>query len=315
MKASLALSAAVILVCLSVAADVRAEAIGVIILPVQEKVRPLADNLTEVAMARIAETPGRRLAGTIELRRRLDAETGRNVTACLEQPACLGRVAVSLGVSRLVTGAVRGEEGGFFLSMSLTDVAARRVQSRFFRKVDGEVTNLVRVVQEGVDELLDPRRVPGWLRVSSHPEGAQVTVDDVYLGRTPIVSGALVPGAHRVRVEMERRFAWKTVVEVPPGRALDLQLGERELPPRQVWAPYVAYGSAGGAVLSTVAGALLGKLATVAPSGQTREEVQMDLERRRTYGRLGTTLLVGGAVLGLVSATVFYRYWPDIVKR
>jgi hypothetical protein len=293
--------------------SVRAEAIGMIIIPTVEKDAALADNLTEVAMARIAETPGRTLAGAIELRRRADVEGGRNVSACLEQPACLGRVGVSLGVSRLVTGAVRSDDHRFFLSLNLTDLSTSRVQARFFRQVDGNVADLIRAVQDGVDELLNPKRAPGRLRVLSQPEGARVTVDDNYLGTTPLVSGEIVPGPHRVRVEMERRFPWKSLVEVSPGRSVELALGPNDLRPRRTWAPYVAYGGGVGAALSLSSGAIFGTLAEVTPSGTTRDEAQMDLGRRRTYGRIGTSLLVSGAVLAAVSALVFCTHWRDVV--
>jgi hypothetical protein len=289
-----------------------AETIGVIIVPTKGTDQLLADNLTEVALARIAETPGRTLAGTLELRRRLGDEAGDDVIACLEQAACLGRVGVTLGVTRLVTGAVRDQEGRFFLTLTLTDIAAGRAPVRFFRQVDGQIADLARAVQEGVDELLDPRRAPGRLRVRSEPEGARVTVDQVYIGTTPLLSGALKPGRHSVRVEMDRRFAWSSVVDLAPGRELDLALGERELPPRRLWAPYAAYGTAAGAVACAAAGAVLGSLARGAPVGPSREDAQLDLERRKTYGQLGTSLLVSSAVLAVASTVLFSRYWRDI---
>jgi hypothetical protein len=312
-RRALSLSAVVAFALLAHVAPVRAEAIGTIIIPTGEKDAALADNLTEVAMARIAETPGRTLVGAVELRRRIDAEGGHHVSACLEQPSCLGRIGVALGVTRLVTGAVRSDENRFFLSLNLTDLSTSRVQARFFRQVDGNLADLIRAVQDGVDELLNPKRAPGRLRVLSQPEGARVTVDDNYLGTTPLVSGDIAPGPHRVRVEMERRFPWKSTVEVSPGRSIDLALGPNDLRARRTWAPYVAYGTGVGAALGISTGAIFGTLAEVTPSGMTREEAQMDLGRRRTYGRIGTSLLVSSAVLAAVSAVVFFTHWRDIV--
>jgi hypothetical protein len=45
----------------------------------------------------------------------------------------------------------------------------------------------------------------------------------------------------------------------------------------------------------------------------TREEAQSDYRRRTTYAPLGTGLLVSAAVLGVVSAVVSWRYWPELV--
>ena len=111
------------------------EAIGVIIVATRDADASVADNLTEVAMARIAETPGRTLLGTAELRRRLGAQSGRDLTSCLERQACLFRAAVSLGVNRLVTGAIRAEPGRFFLNLNLTDVTPGRQRAPFLRQV------------------------------------------------------------------------------------------------------------------------------------------------------------------------------------
>jgi hypothetical protein len=312
-KSSVALLSALSLV--GTAARTRAEGIGVIIVSTEARDAALADNLTEVALARIAETPGRTLVGTAELRRRLGAESGRDIAACLERRPCLDRVAVSLGVSRLFTGAVRVEPGRFFLHLNVTDVSAARPPMPLFRQIDGSLPALIRAVQDGVDDLLDPRRAPGQLRVRSVPEGARVTIDDLVVGTTPLVSTALAAGPHRLRVEAERRFAWKSVVDVPPGRQVDLQLGPQELPPRRTWASYLGYGAAGGAVICAGAGVPFGILARVPPGGATREDAQVDLDRRTTYGRLGTGFLVSAAVLGVVSGLVFWRYWRDIVAR
>jgi hypothetical protein len=296
-----------------IAAPARAETIGVIIVATDGGDSVLADNLTEVAMARVADTPGRQVAGTAELRRRLGVESARQVTSCLDRQACLARVAVSLGVSRLITGAIRAESRRYFLNLALTGLAPGQGPPPIFRQVDGSLGELIRATQQGVDQLLDPRQIPGQLLVRSRPQGARVTVDDLVVGTTPIVSGALPPGPHRVRVEADRRFAWQSVIQVEPGRQLGLDLGERELPRRRLWAPYVAYGAAGAAVLSAGAGTVLGLLARGAPVGSTREQAQLDLDRRTTYGHMGTGLLASAAVLGAVSAVVFWRCWPDIV--
>src|SRR6185436_3222790 len=248
----------------------RAEVIGVLILPAHPQERSLADNLAEVAMARIPETPGRTLMGATELRRRLGEDGARGLAACTERPECLSRSGVSMGIRRLLAGAVRGEKDHFFLSMTLADLASGNVEGRFVRDVNGSVADLIRAVQDGVDQVLDQTRIPGRLRVVSNPPGGRVVVDDQVLGNTPLLAGSLAPGRHTVRVELERRFAWKSVVSVPAGRDLVLELGERELPPRRTWAPYAAYGTATGAVLCAATGGLMGALARVPPAGQTR---------------------------------------------
>jgi hypothetical protein len=289
----------------------RAEMLGVIIVPARDDDLALSDNLTEVAMARAAASY--QVVGTAELRRRAGIQSTREIAACIERPACFARLAVSLGVTRVVAGTVGSEGNRHLLTLSLTDVASGRVEGRIFRRIDGGMVDLLRAVQAGIDELVDPARAAGRLRVRTHPDGAQVTLDDTYLGTTPLVSGPLRPGAHRLRVDPEGRFSWRSAVEVRPGQEVALDLGDNELRLRRRWPPYLAYGAAAGAILGGASGAVFSTLARIPPQGQNREEAQIDLHRRRTYGLVGITLLVSSGALALVSAVVFHRYGRDIV--
>src|SRR6185312_14746661 len=67
------------------------------------------------------------------------------------------------------------------------------------------------------------------IQVASEPPGARVSIDNAYLGVTPLLSGTLLAGTHAVRVEADGRFPWMSRVDVRPG-------GER-LPGRAVPAP------------------------------------------------------------------------------
>src|SRR5262245_46162744 len=84
-----------------------ADRVAVLILPEPGTEPSLADNLTEIAIARIAEQQKVEMAGTAELRRRLGMEGQRPALGCLDDIACLGRVAVALGVAQVVGGSVR----------------------------------------------------------------------------------------------------------------------------------------------------------------------------------------------------------------
>ena len=45
-----------------------------------------------------------------------------------------------------------------------------------------------------------------------------MSIDNAYLGVTPLISGTLLAGKHDVRVEADGRFPWMSQVEVRPGR-------------------------------------------------------------------------------------------------
>jgi hypothetical protein len=124
------LAALVVLAAIaSIATPARAaDRVAVLILPEPGTDPVLADNVTEVAIARVAERQQLEMVGTVELRRRLQMENQRPTLGCLDEIACLGRLAVALGVARVVDGSVRALEGGrFLLHMTLTEVTTGRV--------------------------------------------------------------------------------------------------------------------------------------------------------------------------------------------
>ena len=117
--------------------------------PRAETDRALADNLTEVALARVAELSDYELVGTRELRHRLALSGGADLPVdCFNDVGCLGRIGTMAGVRRLVSGSVRPEATGFLLALSLNELQSGKVERNFFRAVDGGVDVLIRSVQE-----------------------------------------------------------------------------------------------------------------------------------------------------------------------
>jgi hypothetical protein len=62
-----------------------------------------------------------------------------------------------------------------------------------------------------------PPDAPGTLQVASRPAGAQVFLDGVLVGRTPLVVSDVKRGSHRVRIELAGHRPWTTSVNVEPG--------------------------------------------------------------------------------------------------
>src|SRR3954469_3980087 len=159
---ALALAAAA---SLPAARAVAAEKQAVLVLATVEKDAELADNLTELIIARVAQRGGTDIAGKEEFRARLGVENERRAQACLDDIACLGRAAVSLGVRRIVAGSVGARGKQFLFNLNLDNVETGKVENRVFRLVAGGVEDLIRAVQEGTDELFRPRIEPGKIQV------------------------------------------------------------------------------------------------------------------------------------------------------
>ena len=291
------------------------EKIAVLVLATADKDAELADNLTEVIIAYAAHHGGFEIAGKEEFRARLGVESEQRAQACLDDISCLGRAGVSLGVRRIVAGSVgiRGKQTLF--NLNLDNVQEGKVESRVFRLVEGGVDKLIQAVQEASSELFRPRVEPGKIQVASEPEGARVSIDNAYLGVTPLLSPTLLAGKHNVRVEVSDRFPWTSRVEVRPGEELQIRLTPDNLPRRRRWPSSVAYGSTTLAAAAFASGAFFGVLSQLQPNGASREAAMRDLDQKRSFARAANVSFGVGAVMAAVAVYHFIRYQDDIFGR
>jgi hypothetical protein len=291
------------------------EKIAVLVVAAADKDAELADNLTEVIIAHAAQQGGFEIAGKEEFRARLGVDNDRRAQACLDDISCLGRAGVSLGVRRIVAGSVGTRGKRYLFNLNLDNVQDGRVESRVFRLVEGGVEDLIKAVQEASTELFRPRVEPGKIQISSQPEGARVSIDNAYLGITPLISPTLVAGKHNVRVEAADRFPWTSRVEVRPGEELQIKLTPENLPRRRRWPAYTAYASTTLAAAAFAAGGFLGVLSQPQPGGDSREAAMQDLDEKQTFARAANISFVAGAVLTAVAVYHFIRYRDDIFGR
>jgi hypothetical protein len=297
------------------AAAAASEKIAVLVLGTSEKDAELADNVTEVVIAAIARRGGYEITGKEELRTRLGLASEQRSQACLDDVACLARAAVSLGVRRIVAGNVGARGRQYLFNLHLNDLETGKVDNRVFRLIDGNVSDLIAAVQRGTEELFRPKIEPGRVQVSSEPSGARVSIDNAYLGVTPLISGTLLPGPHRVRVEADGRFAWVSNVEVLPGSDLGINLTETNLPRRRQWPARAALTCGVLSLASLATGGFLGVLSQLNPSGDTRRAQQADFDQKQELATGANVAFVAGGAFALLSATVAILNRDDIFDR
>jgi hypothetical protein len=295
--------------------DPAREKLAVLVLGTAEKDAELADNLTEVIIASIAQRRGVEMAGREEFRARLGVESELRAQACIDDLACLGRAAVSLGVRRIVAGTVgiRGKQ--YLFNLNLNNIETNRVENHIFRLVEGGVSDLIAAVQAATQELFRPRIEPGRIQLTSSPAGARVSIDNAYLGVTPLISGTLLAGKHTVRVEADGRFPWVSAVDVFPGQDLGVNVSEVNLPRRRAWPSNAAAGSAVLSGLSLAVGGFLGVLSQLPPSGATGEEVQSDFRQKQRFGTAANVAFLSGALFGAAALAFVVGYHEDIFGR
>jgi hypothetical protein len=292
------------------------EKMAVLVLGTSEKDTELADNVTEMIIAAIAQRGGFEVAGKEEFKARLDVQSERKAQACLDDNNCLARTGVSLGVRRLVTGNVGARSNRQYLfSLALLNIETGKTDNRVFRLIEGSQADLIAAVKAGTEELFRPKVEPGRIQVSSEPTGARVSIDNAYLGITPLISGTLLPGPHHVRVEAENAFPWSSNVEVVSGQDLGIKLTEDNLQKRRSW-PTKAVAITGGlAAASFASAAFLGVLSGLNPTGDTRAAAQSDLNEKKNLARDANIALIAGGAFSVATVALLIGYASDIFGR
>ncbi len=211
---------------------------------------------------------------------------------------------MSLGVRRIVAGSIGTRGKRYLFNLNLDNVETGKVENRVFRLVEGGVEDLIRAVQEGDRRAVPPARRPGKIQIASMPAGARVSIDNAYLGVTPLISGTLLAGKHNVRVEADGRFPWMSKVEVlhagaadqahlrqPAGatplaglHGLRLGLGVRSRA-RDRWFP--------------------GRAVPIQPTGNDRAAAQNDEHQKVNFARGANIAFGAGAFFAVVS---LYHY-------
>ena len=215
------------------------------------------------------------------------------------------------------------------VSYQLQDYAsALRSFSRYLQEGQGEISSSRRdEVQREIDKL---RRRVATLRITTRPTQAEISVDDVPVGRTPLSEPVLVnAGRRRVTASLAGHEPVSRVVEVAGQDTLNVDLQFSDAPsdrpvttrpsdsavstsavevakkaePLPAWVPWGVTGAlaVGTAVTGGLAGSASNDLKTkLATLGTTRAE--LDAAKSRTQSLALVTDILGGVTL--VSAGV-----------
>lgn len=291
--------------------------IAVVMLGAASGDREIADNLTDVIIARLAHRGNDDIVGTTEFRGRVGLEDGRQERACLDVAVCVDRVAVSLGAAMLLSGtiAAKPDSRQYTFSLTLRNLESGEIQSRVWRSVAGSLQDVIRSVNQAIDELYAPKPSPARFIIEAPVSGARVLVDDAFFGTTPKASGDISAGRRRIRVEASGRRPWASQVDAFAGATVAVKLSDADIPRHPVWPRPAAYGLGAGAILSFGSAAVLGIIANVQPATVDRAEAQRDFQQRHQIGGVADGFLVAGVVLAVASGLIVWTHRHDILDR
>jgi hypothetical protein len=231
----------------------------VAVLIVADRDPELSDNLTEVAISKVAERGGLRLVGWRELHDQLADIIDRDgLGDCLGQAQCLARIGAAARGDSALIGDVHRDNDRFAVHLVFVNTRTAVREAEFSESVGPDVAQLISAVRRGAGIVSAPK--PATLALPPAP--AQALLQE----------GTLLTGSPMI-----------TAVQSAPRRAR--------------WMATLGYATAGLAVVSLSAAVVTGSVASAKPTGMTRVEVQGDLERRDRYaGAANSLYLVGGAL-------------------
>jgi len=159
---------------------------------------PTAERLEMLLRAETARLPGLALQAREETERRLAGQEA--LSACGGETPCLCAIGAALEVELLVTGLL-GELGDdYTFDLKLVSVRPCRERSRINEALSGREDLLIGAIRQALYKLVAPDRFVGSLVIEVPVEGAEISLDDRPVGRTPLAGpvGGLRPGVHRL---------------------------------------------------------------------------------------------------------------------
>jgi hypothetical protein len=243
----------------------------------------LSDNLTEVAIAKLALRRDRHLVGLREVRESLrDVLDKQGIGACVEQPACLSRLGAAARAESALIGDVRREAGSFAVRLALVDTQTAVRVAESTASVPADMKQLIAAIRTGVAALLEPR--------------APTTLAPDAAGQSDVRAARPAP---RPVPTLDLRG---DMSPPPPLSVLAREQTQRHQPR---WLLGVGYGAGGAAVVALSAAAITGSMATATPTGANRAEMAAHLDRLEDYATAANALFIAGGVLALAAIATF----------
>jgi hypothetical protein len=168
------------------------------------------ESLFRMELDRLAKAP-------LPSRRDIERAVSADQRDCTGEERCLAAIGKKLGVDVVVTGSVGAMGDNYVLNIKAVDAATatqlRRISTEPLRGSPDELIDAVRVAAY---RLLAPTQIHGGVLVLTDLVGAEVSLDDKVVGKTPLPGpvAKLALGNHRLRVAAQGYAPFDAPVEV-----------------------------------------------------------------------------------------------------
>jgi hypothetical protein len=185
----------------------------------------VAENITDLVVKEVDRVGLFRTISMEEIKLMLEHEQQKILTGC-DDTACLAEIGGALGVELLMAGGVGKLGDTYVVSLKLIDVRQAQVLNREERTVSGAIEELVNVSRQAARALLRPimKQESGTLEVSCSEEGAEVYIDDVMVGSTPLSPRKIPGGYHALKVNKTRFVVYAKDVKIEPQKTTKLNI-------------------------------------------------------------------------------------------
>ncbi len=182
-----------------------------------------ADSLTSILSAQLNQIKGISVISQDDIKAMLSKAAMDSEVACTDSLECVVEIGASLGLSKLVTGAVGKVKNTFVISIQLIDVRKADVVNRVLESYDGDESELQNAIKLAAYQLagVDYKKFPGAIDFSFNiKEGVvQFGETEAALDSPNYAAEGLIPGRYylKVRAEDEDYLPLQTEVYVAPG--------------------------------------------------------------------------------------------------
>jgi hypothetical protein len=207
--------------------------VAVVALDAPPELRFTARSVAE-AVAKEAARTGAEVVGPAEAEAALGPGAHRELVRCADDARCLAERGARLGVERIVAGFLRKRGASYRVGLVHVDARTGERLGAVEREVPIASRRLHADAAAAAPGLLaGGTDATGVLRVATDVPGAEVTVDGVVVGRTPL-ERAVTPGRHEVKVAQEGfADAAPSFVDVPARAVVEHRPRMHRIPARE----------------------------------------------------------------------------------
>ncbi|MBN2358999.1 MAG: PEGA domain-containing protein [Deltaproteobacteria bacterium] len=145
-------------------------------------------------------------------------QTADAATPCSDD-ACLAKIGVSCNVEKLVYGTVASLGESYVLDLKLIDVRSGLLERRQSASLSGDQSVLIEGIRAVSTQLITPELFVGTLDLKLGKPGAEVFLDGVSVGTTPLAPlDRVTPGKHALKIVLQGYQDFDRFVEVKLGR-------------------------------------------------------------------------------------------------